>query len=162
MAVFIYGIIKLVVIAGRGISVADNRISSNVNRNVLEQILGFKRLSNTSVFTKGDIFILSPSVQNDHSWFDLRRVNINRYNEKKYYGYLLIRYFNKFLIAELDSFIKVMIPENQFVYTKSIGEHWKFNVIQTDNGFTIVNRQDRKLTYTISEATIDDLSKKLG
>lgn len=141
---------------------ADNRTSSNVNRDVLEQVLGFKRLLNTTVFTKCDTFILSPSVQNDHSWFDLRRVNIDRYKEKNYNGYLLIRYFNNFLITELDRFLETMVPDNKFVYTKSIGEHWKFNVLQADKGFTIVNRQDRNLSYNILEADIDELLEKLG
>lgn len=89
---------------------ADTRNSSNVNRDLLEKGVGLRRLSNTTIFLKGNIFALSPSVQNKYKWFDIRKVNLDRYHEKSYEGHLLIRYFDKLLLTDLDRFILKMVP----------------------------------------------------
>lgn len=143
------------------ITLADTQKSSNINKELIEYELGLKRLLNTTVFLKGDIFVLSPSVQNDHSWFDLRKINIDRYREKGYKGYLLIRYFNKFLLTELDTFVARMIPENKFVETKGIGIHWKFNVLANGKGYSIINRQNNAIAYDIAEATIEEIKEEI-
>jgi hypothetical protein len=140
---------------------ADTRNSSNIHKDFFEEELGLKQFSNTSIFLKGDIFVLSPSVQNTHSWFDLRKVNLDRYKEKSYRGYLLIRYYEKFLLTDLDPFIKTMLPEHRFVDNKNIGVHWKFNVLPTESGYIVVNRQDRTMTYNIKLVSKYDLEKMI-
>lgn len=137
----------------------DKQRSSDVNKQVLKYDLGLKQLSNTSVFLKDNIFVLSPSMQNDHNWFDLRKVNVNRFKERPYKGFLLVRYFDKFLVTDLASFIKQMMPEDKFVYTKTIGEHWKFNILINGNNYSIVNQQNRRTPYRIEEVSASRLSE---
>lgn len=133
--------------------------SSEVNKSVLKQGLGLKQLSNTTVFMKNQVFVLSPSMQNAHNWFDLRKINIDRFNEKSTKGFLLIRFFDKFLLADLAQFKKQMMPEERFVFTKTMGNHWKFNIIQQGNNYSIVNQQDRGKKYNIEEVSIDRLQQ---
>ncbi len=138
---------------------ADTRYSSNVNKEVLENEFGLKRVSNTTIFLKANNFVLSPSVQNQYKWFDIRKVNINRYNEEPYKGHLLIRYFDKFLLTDLDSFIKKMMPADKYVDNQNIGIHWKFNVEQCEEDYKLINRQDRTVTYSIAEYSIEAIKK---
>ena len=140
---------------------ADTRNSSNVNRDLLEKEVGLRRLSNTKIFIKGNIFALSPSVQNKHKWFDIRKVNLDRYHEKSYEGYLLIRYFDKLLLTDLDRFILKMVPTDKYIDNQNIGVHWKFNIEQQPEGYRIINRQDRTLTYTINEYSLEEIKKEI-
>ncbi|XKE94443.1 hypothetical protein LG326_14900 [Metaplanococcus flavidus] len=133
----------------------SDRVSSReVNKLVLKQDLGLRQLSNTTIFQKDNIFVLSPSMQNAHNWFDLRKININRFNENITKGFLLIRFFDRFLITDLAQFKKQMMPEERFVFTKSIGDHWKFNIVQQGTNYSIVNQQDRGKKYQIEEVTV--------
>ena len=141
---------------------ADTRNSSNINKELLENGLGLKRLSNTTIFLKDNIFVLSPSVQNQHKWFDVRKVNLDRYNEKPYKGHFLIRYFDKFLLTDLDRFIQKMMPADKYVDNQNIGIHWKFNVEQQRDGYKLINRQDRTVTYNIAEYTIEEIKDKIN
>ena len=133
--------------------------SSQVNKSVLKQELGLKQLSNTTIFLKNQVFVLSPSMQNAHNWFDLRKINIDRFNEKSTKGFLLVRFFDKFLLTDLAQFKKQMMPEERFVFTKTMGNHWKFNIIQQGNSYSIVNQQDKGKKYTIEEVSIDRLQQ---
>ena len=40
----------------------SNVSSSNVNKHVLVEVLDLRQFSNTTIFTKGNIFVLSPSI----------------------------------------------------------------------------------------------------
>ncbi|WP_033542511.1 hypothetical protein [Planococcus sp. CAU13] len=136
---------------------SDRVKSRGVNKTVLKQDLGLNQLSNTSIFMKDRVFVLSPSMQNAHNWFDLRKINIDRFNENITKGFLLIRFFDKFLLTDLSLFKKHMMPEERFVYTKSIGDHWKFNIIQQGSNYLIVNQQDRTKKYKIEEVSLERL-----
>ncbi|SES89354.1 hypothetical protein SAMN05421676_10242 [Salinibacillus kushneri] len=138
---------------------ADTRKSTNYNKEKLEDGLGLKRLSNTTIYLKDNEFVLSPSVQNQHKWFDIRKVNLDRFNEKPYKGHLLIRYFDKFLLTDLDRFIQKMTPTEKYIENQNIGIHWKFNVEEQQEGYTLINRQDRTLTYNITEYSIEEIRK---
>jgi hypothetical protein len=141
---------------------ADTRNSSNVNVELFKKEIGLRQLSNTSIFLKDNFFILSPSVQNAHKWFDLRKVNLDRFKEKAYKGYLLIRYFNKFLLTELDQFNDRMMPKDKYVNNHNIGIHWKFNVEGSGKVYTIINRQDRTMFHNINEVSVEVLKNIFG
>ncbi|MEN2465629.1 hypothetical protein [Ornithinibacillus sp. JPR2-1] len=140
---------------------ADTTGSSSVNKRVLVENLGLQQLSNTTIFKKGNYFVLSPSVQNNYRWFDLRKKNLNRYNREVYKGYLLIRYLDTFLLTNLNNFADRMLPLDKYVITKSIGIHWKFNIERIDGKYLIVNRQNKDLTYEIEEVSVEELQKTL-
>ena len=131
--------------------------SQTINKHVLEKELGLRQLSRSIIFTKGDLFVLSPSAQNEYNWFDLRRPNLERYQEKSYKGFLLVRFFDKLLVTELDSFIREMMPENKFVFTKTIGPHWKFRIVVKGNNYSIYNQQNSKKLYPVRECSVQEL-----
>ncbi len=133
--------------------------SKTVNKHVLEKDLGLKQLSRSIIFTKGNLFVLSPSAQNDYNWFDLRRPNLERYQERPYKGFLLVRFFDKLLVADLDHFIKEMMPAEKFVFTKTIGPHWKFRIVAKGNSYSIYNQQNSKKLYPVRECSVQELQE---
>lgn len=138
----------------------DHSVASNVNKDVLLDDFGLKQFSNTTVFRKSGYFVLSPSMQSSESlWFDLRKVNIDRYDKLKEKGYLLIRYFNTFLLADLDDFFVKMIDWDKFVQTSGSGIHWKFKIRPSFDGSYIVRSQVNKKEFLISEIGVAELKK---
>ncbi|WDH95754.1 hypothetical protein PUW24_16260 [Paenibacillus urinalis] len=123
---------------------ASNTAASNVNRDVLVGQLGLRQYKNTTIYTKSRVFVISPSSQNSYSWFDLRKVNLDRYDRTKETGHLLVRYQNILLWAELNQFIDNSISEESKVYTPSIGVHWKFNIVEHDGNYTALNRTGKQ------------------
>lgn len=67
---------------------ASNTSASNVNRDVLVGSLGLKQYRNTTIYTKYGIFVISPSSQNSYNWFDVRKVNLDRYDRTKVIGHM--------------------------------------------------------------------------
>jgi hypothetical protein len=135
--------------------------SSKVNKNVLTVDLKLRQYSNTTIYTKGILFVLSPSVQNAHSCFDIRKVNLDRFQQKAYKGYLLIRYFDKFLLTDLETFTKQMTPSDKYVDSPKAGPHWKFLIRPSLNTYQIMNQQTKN-TYSINEVTHSELLKMLS
>ena len=108
---------KLHNILGVG-NVGNNVQSSSINKHILLENLGLRQYSNTTIFTKEDVFVLSPSIQNSHSWFDLRKVNLDRFDGNINNGFLILRYFDKFHYTNLKDFKEKMMPEDKTVFTK--------------------------------------------
>ncbi|MBH0169177.1 hypothetical protein [Fictibacillus sp. 18YEL24] len=135
--------------------------SSKVNKNVLTVDLKLRQYSNTTIYTKRNLFVLSPSVQNAYSWFDVRKVNLDRFQQKDYKGYLLIRYFDKFLLTDLESFTKQMTPSDKYVNSPKTGAHWKFLIKPSLHTYQIMNQQTKN-TYFINEVTHPELLKILS
>lgn len=65
--------------------------ASQVNLDFLINELGLQQVSNTSVFRKGNIFVISPSVQNKSNTFELGESLMKKFNPETDEGYLLIR-----------------------------------------------------------------------
>lgn len=136
----------------------DHSVASSVNKVVLTDKLGLKQFSNTTVFRKNGYFVLSPSMQSAESlWFDLRKVNIDRYDKSKEKGYLLIRYFDKFLLAELDDFFAKMIDRDKFVQTSGSGIHWKFKIRASFGSTYIVKSQVNRREFLINKIEVEEL-----
>jgi hypothetical protein len=146
----------------RGNKMADDHTAArNVNRDILINELDLRQVSNTTIYLKGKYFVLSPSVQNSYNWFDLRLVNLKQFDRKNQKGYLLIRFFDKFLLADLGTFLQTMISKENFVKTKVSGVHWKFNIMYENGRYIIVNQRD-KSQFVIDEVTLEDLKHKIG
>lgn len=138
----------------------DHSLASNINKDVLLDDLGLKQFSNTTVFRKNGYFVLSPSMQSSESlWFDLRKVNIDRYDKLKEKGFLLIRYFDKLLLADIDDFFSKMIDWNKFVQTSGSGIHWKFKIRSSFDGSYIVRSQVNKNEFLINEIEVAEMKK---
>ncbi len=124
---------------------SGNRSSStNVNKDILVKELGFKQYRNTTIFTKQNYFVLSPSVQNDANWFDIRKVNLDKFAGHSGQGYLLIRFFDQFLVTSLSNFIDQIIDQEKYANTANSGIHWKFRVLKTLDGYRIKSMINKK------------------
>lgn len=137
---------------------ANNTASSNVNRDVLVGQLGLRQYRNTTIYTRNGHFVISPSSQNSYSWFDLRKVNIDRYDRTREKGHLLVRFQNTLLWADLNQFITTSITEDSSVYTPSIGVHWKFNIVEHAGNFIAINRTGKQ-KYKLISMNVDQLMK---
>lgn len=140
---------------------ANNTAASNVNKDMLVGILGLKQYKNTTIFTRSRVFVISPSSQNSYYWFDLRKVNLDRYDDTKVKGHLLVRYQDKLLWADLGLFISNSISDESTVYTPSIGVHWKFNVIENNGEYTAINRTGKK-SYKFIKMSVEQLQSLMG
>jgi hypothetical protein len=139
----------------------DHSAARDVNKGVLINELDLRQVTNTTIYVKGSYFVLSPSVQNSYNWFDLRLVNLKQFDRKNQKGYLLIRFFDKFLLADLRSFWRAMISKENYVKTKVSGVHWKFIIRFVNGQYIIVNQRDKK-QFVIEEVTMDGLKEKLN
>ena len=107
--------------------------------------LKLTKFRSTTIFTKDKVFILSPAISNDSNWFDLRKVNIDKYTEKYNKGFLLIRFKNQLLLTALTLFLKNMISDDKFANSKNSGIHWKFVISsKSDKKYSIENLTNGK------------------
>ena len=81
------------------------------NLNLLND-LGFVKFSNTTVFHKGGISLISPAVAENKSggyWFDIRQVNLERLSES---SYLFVRIVpNMFVLISIEEISQLISPE---------------------------------------------------
>lgn len=134
-----------------------------VNKDILENILGLRQHSKSLIFLKGNTLAISPSVQNQYNWFDIRKTNLDFYlNPPSNKGFLIIRFFDTFLVSKLEPFIKRMMPPDKFVFNKSIGPHWKFRIRKSGAAHLIYNQQNSAVSYPIKEYSVQELKKLLN
>lgn len=135
--------------------------SSKVNLDFLVKELGLRQERNTKVFRKGNIFVVSPSVQNDSNWFDIGESIMALYNSDQHEGYLLVRFKERFIMAKLKPFKKQMMIEGTQPNTNKQPPHWKFKIKESANPY-IVNMADSNLRYPIQFPTKNQLVKFLS
>lgn len=134
-----------------------------VNKDILENILGLRQHSRSLIFLKANTLAISPSVQNQYNWFDIRKPNLDFYlNGPFSKGFLIVRFFDIFLVSELEPFIKRMMPADKFVFNKSIGPHWKFRIRKSGATHFIYNQQNSAVSYPIKEYSVQELKKLLN
>ncbi|MFC4409020.1 hypothetical protein ACFOZY_01080 [Chungangia koreensis] len=135
---------------------SDVQKSTLVNKSFLIRDLKLRQVSNTTIFRRGDCFVLSPSVQNQHNWFDIREVNINKFNPEVHNGYLLIRFKERFLFGKLDTFQREMLRDDLIVNSSVLTPHWKFNIIESPYTH-VVNQRNKLKKYKMKDATKEQL-----
>ncbi|NLP59467.1 hypothetical protein [Lutibacter sp. B1] len=124
----------------------NHNSTRNNNIDVLVNDLKLTQLKNSTIFENNDYFVLSPSVQNKKNWFDLRKVNLDKFlKEKK--GILLIRLLNDFILIDLRKFTRELIDDNPYI-TENSGIHWKFQITESlDKKKYIFNTKSKKRFY---------------
>ena len=100
--------------------------SSNTRDHNLEllQQLGFKKYSNTTVFHKNGLSLISPAVAENQSggyWFDLRRVNLERLSSE---AYLLVRIVPDLFVLEPVKQISNLIAPSLMDNRPHSGDVW--------------------------------------
>ena len=120
----------------------SNSKTISINIDFLSNKLKLIRQGITSIFINSKYFVISPAIKNDYNWFDLRKIILEKNDNEVKIGYLLIRLKEDFILLRLDDVINKLIDYNKYVYTKSIGEHWKFNIINNNDNLIIKSRSD--------------------
>lgn len=135
----------------------DHSATTNFNKEILTRDLGLTQYSNTTVFKKAGYFILSPSIQNEAKWFDLRKVNLDKYDCNGVKGYLIVRFFSELLLADLNEFCSKMISTDNYVDTKNSGIHWKFNIKCNEGESYIAVNQKNKKSFILKIVDVEGL-----
>ncbi|SOC41460.1 McrB family protein [Ureibacillus acetophenoni] len=131
----------------------------NVNVDVLKEKLKVDRKGAEVVFQNEELFIISPSIQNGSNWFDLRKINIERFYNSKKKGLLLLRHNTYFLIADLNDFTTQMMRKEDMKSTSTGGDHWKFNIISIGDFFTVFNLSNKNVLYSMKYSNVENLKK---
>jgi len=142
----------------------NDKISTRDHNVDVLSALGFDRVQNTTIFKKGDQFILSPAVSestNGTYWFDVREVNLNRISND---SLLLVRIVpNLFIIENLKkipSLFSKQIMDNRPNSGNVWGIHIKINKISKNAFLFNVKKSNNKiLTRLLNREEIIDYFK---
>lgn len=124
---------------------------------------GFKKFSNTTVFHKGELSLLSPAVAESSSgtyWFDLRKVNLERLSAK---SFLLVRIVPDLSIFQsIDSIAELLSPRLMDNRPHS-GDVWgiKMDINKSSMSAQIYNLKDSCLRISVELLTSTAISKQL-
>lgn len=124
---------------------------------------GFKQFSNTTVFIKGAISIISPSVAQNSTggyWFDLRRVNLKRLSAD---AYLLVRVVpDQFILMALSD-IESLLTEELMDNRPHSGDVWgvKMDFDKTHNKVQLYSNKDSSSKVYSNVLTVDAVTKAL-
>ena len=132
--------------------------SSKINLDFLINELGLKQERNTKIFRKGEIFVVSPSVQNKHNWFDVGESIMDLFDDGSHEGYLLVRFKDQFLMTKLRSFQKKMMSKDTQPNTTKLPPHWKFKVMEATDPY-ILNMADSDLRFPMQAPSRNQLVK---
>jgi hypothetical protein len=142
----------------------DSRSTTNHNVEVLH-LNGFKKLSNTSIFEKGNVCLLSPAASCGKSgkyWFDIREVNITKIKDSNN-PLILIRIIpDKFILFELPRF-SFMLSKETRRFRKKSGYVWGFNISlgTMSSNAQIFSTADSTLTFATSILENSELASQL-
>ena len=124
---------------------------------------GFKQFSNTTVFFKEAISIISPSVAQNSTggyWFDLRKVNLDRLSIN---AYLLVRVVpDKFILIALSD-IKSLVTETLMDNRLHSGDVWgvKMDFDNNNSKVQLYSNKDSSLRVYSNVLTVDSVTKAL-
>ncbi|MER1987245.1 MAG: AAA family ATPase [Solibacillus sp.] len=139
---------------------AYSRETGNVNVETLTEILNVSRKGAEVIFQNENLLIISPSVQNGSDWFDIRKVNLIRFQESKKKGLLILRHSNHFLMADLNDFAYQMMQDDTIRNTSTGGEHWKFNIESYGEKYIVYNQGNRNILYSMRFSTVEGFKKE--
>ena len=126
----------------------NHKNTSDYEKDFLLKELKLSQIKNSTIFIKNDIFCLSPSVSLNKSksyWFDLREININKFDRMKYSNFLiLIRIVNKgFVLLNFKDLEKIM--QSWRNEENNLLKVWGFNIEIKENFVKIINRKDKSI-----------------
>lgn len=126
----------------------NHKNTSDYEKDFLLKELKLTQIKNSTIFIKNDIFCLSPSVSLNKSksyWFDLREININKFDRMKYSNFLiLIRIVNKgFVLLNFKDLEKIM--QSWRNEENNLLKVWGFNIEIKENFVKIINRKDKSI-----------------
>lgn len=124
--------------------------TGNVNVDILYNDLNLSRKGAEVVFQNEDLFVISPSIQNGSNWFDIRKLNLDRFKESKKRGFLILRHGETFLFANLKDFAQTLMITDFLRSSKTGGDHWKFNIEAINDQYFVYNQGNKNVLYTMN------------
>ena len=123
----------------------------------LIEFFRIKQYLNTTVYTNNELFVLSPYVGNKYNWFDIREVNLKRFDLSYNKGLLIIRHsLHGYIGCDLSAFCNTMVNNSFSVTTEHSGKHWKYFVEPSkDKTFIISNQHNKNAIFDASLLNID-------
>ncbi|PHZ58249.1 hypothetical protein CRG86_008845 [Photobacterium leiognathi] len=124
---------------------------------------GFKQFSNTTVFFKEAISIISPSVAQNRTggyWFDLRKVNLDRLSTN---AYLLVRVVpDQFILIGLSD-IENLITEAFMDNRPHSGDVWgiKMDFNKDNSNVQLYSNKDSSSRVYSNILNVDSVTKAL-
>ena len=105
-----------------------NRVNTRDHNLEVIQSLGYRKISNTTIFKNRTDFILSPAVaesSNGKFWFDVREVNLNRINSN---ALLLVRIVPDLFIIEKLETISPLLTKQVMDNRPNSGNVWGIHI----------------------------------
>lgn len=124
---------------------------------------GFRQFSNTTVFFKEAISVISPSVAQNSTggyWFDLRKVNLDRLSTN---AYLLVRVVpDQFILITLSD-IKNLITEELMDNRPHSGDVWGVKMDFNNSNCKVQLYSNKDLTSRVycNVLTVDSVTEAL-
>jgi len=106
----------------------SDKINTREHNIEVLQSLGYRKVSNTTVFKNGSDFTLSPAVAentNGKYWFDVREVNLNRINSS---SLLLVRIVPDLFILETIKSISSLLSKQVMDNRPNSGNVWSIHM----------------------------------
>ncbi|TSI09742.1 McrB family protein [Lysinibacillus sp. BW-2-10] len=118
--------------------VENNIKSHQVNRDFLIKELNLHTSSSTSVYFEGkNIIAISPAIQNNRFSFDLQRNTMLKVKSSNKKAFLIIRFFNEFLVKDLDVIAEELLREDT-IHTYNDGrQKWALTVNNRNNDYSV-------------------------
>lgn len=106
------------------------------NKEFLTQVLNFYSPNVNSIYFEKDKFVLlSPGIQNDRWSFDLGKNAVEKANLTEKQSYLVIRFFDEFLVKEFKTLSQALLrEETQHVYQDGSSK-WSMKVEKKSNDY---------------------------
>lgn len=146
---------------------SNKKSTSKHSLDVLQE-LGYEKVKNTTVFKRGNDFILSPAVaesKNGKYWFDVREVNLKRINSN---SLLLVRIVPDLFILEtiksIFSLLSRQVMDNRPNSGNVWGVHIDLDKLSNKAFIYNIKNTDNKISTTllkkseIQEALLRNLS----
>jgi hypothetical protein len=123
----------------------NHKNTSDYEKDFLLNEMKLIQIKNSTIFIKNDIFCLSPSVKlnkSNYYWFDLREININKFDKLKYSKFLiLIKVVDKgFILLNFEELEKIM--QSHTKEEKNLLKVWGFKIEIKDKSVKIINKKD--------------------
>ena len=136
--------------------------TGNKNIEILLDDLSLKQRGGSSIiFENENLFVLSPSVQNQYDRFDIGLVNIDiaKKNQKK--AVFIARYFDDLLVGDLEEFLDKMTI-NTLLYTHNTTQKWQYNVRKQGNRYFITLQKAKGLEFNLTKMNREKLMEYIG
>lgn len=147
---------------------AFNKEKSEVNIELLTQDLKLIKVSSFVIFKNKHILVLSPTIQADGGLFDVNYntiVEVKNLIEQAKIKLIIIRYFEKLLIGDLDEFLS-KLTDSHYIYSPPGNPRlrkWQYGVKENNSIYKIKGRGENEVALVEMEKreVIEFIEKRL-